>query len=435
VCNTTTGLAAASFQGAATDGTRLVFTTEQELLPGQSGPNLFEYDLAGPSGEKISSLASGPALPEVQGVVRVTPNGARVYFVAKAALTATPNVFGQSATPGRDNLYMSEKPSSASPRRLAFVTYARPSDQECTKLREEGAEEACASDEELWRPNDSEREAAASEDGRYLLFATSVDVTPDDTSNIQQIFRYDGDTGEIVRISIGQAGFNNNGNTDDESLTPRFDSPNFNAADSFIQTEFANSQAMSTDGSYVTFASSNALVPGALEHVRNVYLYHGGEVALLTPAQVPSQPDDASTVAGFGLSASGHDVFFVTPLSLVPSDLDTQSDLYDARIEGGFAATASSECVAPGCRPPGQVIEPFGPPASTGVVGGGNIPPPVLPKATSTNKPKTRAQLLGAALKHCKALRRKRRAVCERATKRRYASKRTKHVNQKGTKR
>ncbi len=48
----------------------------------------------------------------------------------------------------------------------------------------------------------------------------------------------------------------------------------------------------------------------------------------------------------------GHDVFFSTVHRLSPSDIDNNTDIYDARIDGGFSAsTASTQCSGEECRP------------------------------------------------------------------------------------
>ena len=52
-------------------------------------------------------------------------------------------------------------------------------------------------------------------DGSFLVFVSSTDhLTPDDTSTAPQVFEYDAQTGALVRVSIGQDGYNDNGNTD-----------------------------------------------------------------------------------------------------------------------------------------------------------------------------------------------------------------------------
>ena len=70
----------AIFQGASATGSRAFFLTEQELLPGNPGKNLYEYAFDAPAGQKVASVshrATGePA--NVLGVVRVSNDGSRV---------------------------------------------------------------------------------------------------------------------------------------------------------------------------------------------------------------------------------------------------------------------------------------------------------------------------------------------------------------------
>ncbi len=52
------------------------------------------------------------------------------------------------------------------------------------------------------------------------------------------------------------------------------------------------------------------------------------------------------------MSSSGEDIFFRTADQLVPQDVDTEADLYDARIGGGFPAPASllPSCSGDACQ-------------------------------------------------------------------------------------
>ncbi|HWJ20250.1 MAG TPA: hypothetical protein VNR65_16155, partial [Geobacterales bacterium] len=83
--------AAAEFAGASRDGSRVFFTTSQELLKGATGENLYEYDFHNRPGHKIIRISTGSATPEVQGVMRVSEDGSHVYFVAGGVLTSGPN--------------------------------------------------------------------------------------------------------------------------------------------------------------------------------------------------------------------------------------------------------------------------------------------------------------------------------------------------------
>lgn len=354
-CGSAGGVAPGTFEGASLDGSKAFFLSSQdELLPGAHGENLYEYDFDLPRPERVLQISHGASSAEVQGVVRISPDGSHVYFVAKGVLTPTPNPQGVAATPGRDNLYLFERDAQFPQGRMTFVATVRPSDEECAQEQGEGLEEACLQDEEVWSGRDQGREATITADGRYLLFASSVDLTKDDTSKIPQLFLYDAVTGSLTRVSIGQAGFNDNGNTNNEAYTPRFKAPNYVGQSS--PSQFESAGVMSSDGAYVTFVSSNQLTPRALLGHRNVYLYHAGQLSLISDGQDTAQINSEPAVSSFGMSEAGRDVFFTTADSLIPVDGDTQRDIYDARIEGGFPTPFSAPaCSGPGCR--GQVPE------------------------------------------------------------------------------
>jgi len=98
----------AVFAGASEDGTRVFFTTEQELLPGAEGENLYEYNFNAPAGERVTRVSvplAGKA--GVQGVARVSEDGSHVYFVAEGILSGA-NREGRapSSVTGAHNLYV-----------------------------------------------------------------------------------------------------------------------------------------------------------------------------------------------------------------------------------------------------------------------------------------------------------------------------------------
>ncbi len=91
-----------------------------------------------------------------------------------------------------------------------------------------------------------------------------------------------------------------------------------------------------------------------------------------------------------GASESGNDVFFLSRQRLLPQD-DTGEEarvIYDARVDGGFPATAtpSSCATADACRVPVAPLPAvFGAPASATFSGAGNLapaPPTVVKKVT-----------------------------------------------------
>ncbi len=134
--------APAMFQGASEDGRRVFFMSEQPLVDGASaeGMKLYEVSLEGARVAQVIDISNkGIAAgvnPEVQGVVRVSENGERVYFVATAKLTSRDNVAGrepEEAEPvqGADNLYVYEpEPGHSGEYRTVFVaTLLTPGEQ------------------------------------------------------------------------------------------------------------------------------------------------------------------------------------------------------------------------------------------------------------------------------------------------------------------
>ena len=79
----------AEFAGASEDGLQAFFMTDQELLPGARGMNLYEYNVNAAKGQKVTQLSAGSPEAQVQGVARVSEDGSHVYFVAKGVLLAT----------------------------------------------------------------------------------------------------------------------------------------------------------------------------------------------------------------------------------------------------------------------------------------------------------------------------------------------------------
>jgi hypothetical protein len=332
------------FQGASEDGSKAFFLTEQELLPGNPGQNLYLYDFDGPAGAKVRSVshmaAGSPA--GVLGVVRVSADGSHVYFVATSALSGLPNSTGASAVSGADNMYVYETDTGVT----KFVATLS------------------ALDEGTWARTDVNREAEATPDGRFLLFTSAGDLTPGDTTTARQLFRYDSQTGELTRISIGQDGFNDNGNTDSDPVTM---SP---SVDSYAGGQAGPPQKwISDDGSFVVFESSAGLTPKALDHVQitakgalamNVYEFHAGQVKLISDGKdrsISGSEPVRSTTALIGIDGDGRDILFTTGSPLIPSDTDSGQDIYDARLQGGVPVEGSrAACSAEACQGPPSTV-------------------------------------------------------------------------------
>jgi hypothetical protein len=336
----------AVFQGASEDGSRVFFLSSQELLEGAHGMNLYEFDFdAAREGRALSLVGS-----EVLGVARVAQSGSRVYFVSSGRLTGQPNEYGASAEEGKPNLYVYD----AEDAHIAFIGTLS------------------ASDSSDWQQEDV-RPVDASWDGRFLVFDSTADLTPDDSSTVTQVFEYDAEQETLVRVSAGANGFNDDGNT--EVYSARIVEPSY--------TESENPMPKLTsvsEGGIVVFESSDALTGEAILGYPNVYEYRAGQVSLISDGQDRSgvvifgRPEP--TVRLLGEDPSGVDVFFTTADRLVPQDGDTQVDVYDARVDGGFAVASPPSCEGEGCQGALSGAPVFGVPQSTFE--------PAAPSTTST---------------------------------------------------
>jgi hypothetical protein len=405
-------VAAAIFQGASRDGSRVFFTTTEELLPGASGSNLYEFDFEAPVGERVRLLSSGIGEPaEVQGVARVSEDGTHVYFVARGRLSADTNGVGGTAQPGGENLYV------YSGGHVAFVATLAEADSADWTL-------------------EGEHPVLSSENGELFSFTSGADVTDEGLNGRGQIFQYDAATGALVRASIGEDGYN------DDDRAPEFGatlSSGFVSAYAYSNADSptaVDSQAPSDGG--VFFASPDALTPGALndesvvvsnksseppkeDPVPNIYEYRDGHVYLLSDGRDTSVVTGSPSVFLAGWDPSGQDVFFTTSDALIPSDGNTQEDLYDARVEGGIPSPRPPADCGEGCQGPLSEAPALPPAGGSATQSPESLvaPPAPAPKGTPAALP--RAQKLAKALKACKRDRSKKaRRACERNARRTY---------------
>jgi hypothetical protein len=441
----------AAFQGASVDGAKVFYTSPQQLTDnaseddnetdtakasgcaeaaGVNGCNLYVYDL----GERRLVTASMGAVvngPRVQGVVAVSSDGSHGYFVAKGVLTGAANRRGQTAKEGGENLYVYEQDGSHPGGAVGFIA-----------TLSDATADHVGSDSREWL-NGPEL-ANVSSDGRFLVFTSQAPLTADDSrvdGGAAQVFRYDDATGELVRVSIGEGGFNDNGNAGagDASIVGG------GALMRFVGGSGRRDPSMSDDGRRVFFMSPIALTPGALndvvisepngevEYAQNIYEFEGGHVSLISGGRdvsVVASPmcELFSSVCLIGSDVSGDNVFFTTTDRLVAGDTDTQLDFYDARVCSAVSAcVAAAPPEAPGCLgevchgvPVGQPGVPGG--GSSTLSGLGNVLPGPGPKP----KPLSRAQKLSKALKACRHRHpgsRKQQVACERAARKRYGAK------------
>ena len=96
-------------------------------------------------------------------------------------------------------------------------------------------------------------EAEMTPNGNFLLFAGVGRFTPDDTGDQQALFRYDFETGELIRVSVGHRG--NDGNGNDDAYPAEFAGRRLRP-----NTRRRRNRAISADGSTVIFRTAAPLV-------------------------------------------------------------------------------------------------------------------------------------------------------------------------------
>ena len=406
-----------SFLATSPDASRAWFYTRQPLVDSDADPasdegegarDLYLAKLAGGQVTELIQASHGDATDPTpgrgagfQGILGISQDAQRAYFVATGVLTAAANPSGDHAAQGADNLYAYD----AQTEEAKFVARlcsgqdksGSVADPACT-----AAESVAAYNQErsLWNTNPAAKRVQLTPDGRFLLFDSIAQLTPDDTDAAVDVYRYDLQTGRLTRVSFGRRGNDANGNDEafDATIPPLGGSPaelDRGAGDT--------SRAISSDGSTAVFTTAAPLVSrdtnlrivadgGALPGDSiclvkegcplnsDVYEWSedghgtcheaGGCIALISDG---ADPQGATTPV---LSASGNDVTFLTPAGLAPADTDGLKDLYDARVDGGFPRPAEPPICTSGetCLGP---IPPLPPPPqinSEGETGGNGKP-------------------------------------------------------------
>ena len=394
---TTVAPAGSTLLAGSADGSRAIFSSAQPLVAGDtdSTADLYEYDDRNPAGEQLVQLSAGdPAGANFLGLLRSSDDATHAYFVATGVLTSDPNEAGGTAQAGADNLYLNERvrgPDGDVHSRTAFI------DLLCSGVNASGAvaDPGCGgSDAGLWALASNRMVQASVGDGRYLVFASFAQLTPDDTDAAQDIYRYDSQSGEITRISHSAEGFGNGGNG---AVNAAIAGPQFRVDIGMGSNVYSQrNTAMSTDGSVVVFETTEALAPGDDNNALDAYAWHadpgaadGGTVSMITSGH-DTAPLTSVTAPAI-TDSSGKDVFFAATEALVTQDNDNGlRDVYDARIDGGYPAVHPGAqcdpiadptlCQGPPGPPPGDR-----PAGSTGSSPSGNAAP-LAQIAVSTEK-------------------------------------------------
>ena len=373
-----------NFEGASADGGQVFFTSTQKLIndavdgtagggaaeegpgcahiQGPGGCNLYEYRFDVASGPHLHLIAGG----EVLGVAGIAEDGSHIYFVSRSMIgSAGTNQFNEEPLGGQPNLYVYDTITGET----AFITTLGEGD---------------TSD---WSKVFSSRSTeVGGEGGEDLLFESSKkSITPDDTTaKITQLFEYDADTRELVRLTKGEYGYNEDGNGVQEGVQREL----FGTSASQLGggTDFksaSNRLNMSADGRTVAFETSGRLSARATSaeaegpfgpHCFSVYEFHSSGALNAGTVHLISDGRDTQIYKGFtcgtefqAISPSGADIMFETDDPLLPTDVDgVGRDIYDARVDGGFPMAEGAQPSACGasCEGTSSVVPIFSSPTS-----------------------------------------------------------------------
>lgn len=316
----------ATFWAATPSGSQAIYTEGGQL-------ELFD----------LESAQSTPIASTVHGVLGASDDLTRVYFVATGALAA-------GAEAGKPNLYLYE---AGQPIEYIATLSARDLGGAPSSL---GVDLLAP-----WR-----RVARVSQDGKTAVFMSRASLTGADVKDSAsgeadaEVYRYSAADHKLLCVSCAPTSVRPTGRQFVLNKAPT----GYWYASSIPGWEFQlhAARVIAADGNRVFFNSFNRLVPADTNGVQDVYEWEaagsgtcteassdysshaGGCVSLISSGQ---DPGDSEFIDA---SQDGHDAFFVTGASLVAQD-PGQIDLYDARVEGGFASpTAPQECSGEECQ-------------------------------------------------------------------------------------
>jgi hypothetical protein len=383
-CDTTNG--DDNFRSASQEGGLVFFTTTRQLTnsdldsgtacgaggagEGSTGCDLYLYDASRPAGARLTQVSAGePSDPtpgkgaEVRGVPDISGDGSHAYFVAKGALTTTPNAQGASAQAGQPNLYLYERDAVHPAGRTAFIATLSPSDTNTwgDVLGGFGPDQNPAAAAPLLGADPGNPSLGG--DGHVFVFRSNAALLPDDSDGGKSdLYRYDAPTGSLQRVSVAAPGGSDNGAFDVEFVKGGDETP-------FPQNLYFD-RGISEDGDTIVFGTAEALDPADNDGAPTVYLWHDGNVTAIrgsASGAVGSSPS---------VSASG-DVAFASGKSLLGQDDDGAKDVYVLRAGGGYPQPVPPvPCQGEGCQEPFTSQPPSEGAGSESFVGPGNLARP-----------------------------------------------------------
>ena len=259
------------FGDIASDGSRVVFTTTEHLLPADAGrtsgaESAYEWD---GTGLHLVDATNGGAL--------LSTCGAHVSQANGMSASANEVFFTVPACEGEvEKVYL---------RNLESDTTAQISASECTRVDCNAAADVAF--------------AGATKDGKSAYLTTAQQLTDADHDSGRDLYRYDVGSGELSLVS---------------------------GAASEVTGEVNDALAFPSEtGGRVYFRAGGEMIPGESSAGEKLFLADGSGLHLVAKATFPGE-------AQIQLSANGKRALFVTSSQVLEGDTDLQGDayLYDA---------------------------------------------------------------------------------------------------------
>lgn len=266
------------FADIAGDGSRVVFTSPEHLLPGdaarKSGNSTYAW--TGSGLELVDANPVGTALSTCGSKMSIANGmsgpGNRVFFSVPASCN------------GVEKVYLKDFDSGA----LTQI-----SSSECSRAD-------CDAPAGVFF-------AAATEDGEFAFLTTAQQLTDEDHDAGRDLYRYDVGAEELSLLS---------------------------GAPSEVSGEVVANAVVypSDDGERVYFRASGEMIPGESTEGEKLFVADASGVRLVAPAVFPASPQ-------IQLSADGGKALFVTNTKVLEEDTDANGDayLYDAEAESPAA--------------------------------------------------------------------------------------------------
>ena len=371
------------YNGASADGSKVLFSTATALTP-EAGPgfHLYEYDTEAPAGSRLKLVADEVAQANQELVnpnVVVSEDGSAVYYRGAGAVEANGHAISVSGIWRYD--------TATGERRFVAVPVEALNEAEPVYVTANG--------EFYLFPAGNGAQSPVEFLGPHGLEPELRGIGHD------ELYRYDATDGTVMCVSCG-AGV---APTEGEMIEPFLNG--FAAAS--VPRE---PRTISEDGRRVFFQTEARLVPqdtnqdipGVQARTgvgTDVYEWEqsGTEEA---PGVICRQQNGCTHLIStgeevgpellLGATADGKDVFFTSAAQLVPQATPEFTNIYDARIGGGFpSASPPAECTS--CQGVGSPPPVFSSRATESFVGAGNpAGPAVSPSPSPKPKPKPRCR-------------------------------------------